>query len=116
MRRSRFATSDNPQLSSGARWLEALSFDVRNHAGEDQPIAEQRLAHLDHIPILIALAHAVSAALILLHCAMRGPAADIGQLAAFAGGVLALDIGWALLNRRLDRIRVSAGTSIGWFM
>src|SRR6476620_4196031 len=101
MRRSRFATSADQELSARARWLEALSFDVRTPSGGDYSIAAQRLAHLGHIPILLALAHAVSAALILLHCSLTGATANIAAMALLAGGVLGLDCCWAFCNRRL---------------
>src|SRR5688572_5819120 len=104
MRRSRFATSDNSELGARARWLEALSFDLRTHIEGDDAIAAQRLAHLIHVPMLLALAHAVSAGLILLHCLVTSSANNVATMAMMAGAVLAIDIGWAWLNRVLVRL------------
>src|SRR5687767_97051 len=95
MRRSRFATSADEEMTARARWLEALSFDLRGHDGSDDAIAAQRLAHLNHVPVLLALAHAVSAGLILLHCLITGSSHDVKTMAMMAGAVLALDGGWA---------------------
>jgi len=115
MRRSRFATSAEKEMSARARWLEALSFDVRTPTGSDYSIAAQRLAHLGHIPMLLALAHLVSATLIILHCALTGHAGAAGSMTLVAVGVLALDLGWAWLNRGLGRLRVNA-RAVTWWM
>ena len=101
-------------MSARALWLEALSFDVRTPNGSDHSIAAQRLAHLGHIPILLALAHAVSAVLILLHCTLTSSTSNILSMAMLAAGVLALDCCWAFCNRRLDGLHVSAKTVTWW--
>ncbi len=114
MRRSRFATSEKQDLSSRARWLEALSFDLRTHLDGDDSIAARRLAHLNHVPILLALAHAVSAGLILIHRMVTDPGHGVGTMALMAGAVLALDGGWAWLNRILIRLGANVRTMTLW--
>ncbi|HET9356085.1 MAG TPA: EAL domain-containing protein [Sphingomicrobium sp.] len=114
MRRSRFATSAAQEPTAKGRWLEALSFDLRTHLDGDDSIAAQRLAHLTQAPILLALAHAVSAGLILLHCFITGSAHGTATMALVAAGVLALDGGWAFLNRILARLGANVRTMTIW--
>ncbi|MEO7815420.1 MAG: EAL domain-containing protein [Sphingomicrobium sp.] len=68
MRRSRFAISKAVDRDPRAAWLETLSFDLRGPASsEDSLIAEQRVAQLTYVPLLLGVAHLISSAAILLH-------------------------------------------------
>ena len=75
MRRSRFAGAvkvidrDQP-----VAWLDTLSFDLRAQTtSDDSAIAEQRIAQLNHVPLLLGVAHLISSAAILLHYGLDGP-------------------------------------------
>ena len=104
MRRSRFAgavrSEDQPR---GPALREALSFDVRAPGtGEDLTIARQRTAQLDHIPLLLALSHAVGGGAILVHCLQHPANASLSGMMVALGLVLGLD-GIASLLTKLRR-------------
>ncbi len=85
MRRSRFAgaVKVNPQVGQ-AGWLDTLSFDIRTPTSSDESaIAEQRIAQLTYVPILLAVAHLVSATAIFLQF-------GVGAVASFTPTLFAM--------------------------
>ncbi len=76
MRRSRFAGAVKVnERDSHARWLDSLSFDVRiPQSSAESAIAEQRVAQLTFVPLLLGVAHLISSVAILLHYGFAIPA------------------------------------------
>ena len=109
MRRSRFAGAVKTNDRDGpVAWLDTLSFDVRNQStSDDSTIAEQRIAQLDYVPLLLGVAHLISSAAILLHYGLDIP----GYAAPFLIGpfllALLVDIAAYAFMRIRPRMEVS---------
>jgi diguanylate cyclase (GGDEF)-like protein len=71
MRLSRFAAKvSQPDTRERLGFAEALYFDVRQPENEDEAaIAEQRVAALHHVPLLLGAAHLLGALAVLFHVA-----------------------------------------------
>ena len=75
MRRSRFAGAVKVNAQDRAGWLDTLSFDVRTPVSSaESAIAEQRVAQLTFVPLLLGVAHVISSIAILLHFGLAIPA------------------------------------------
>jgi hypothetical protein len=110
MRRSRFAgavkTSDRDRPVA---WLDTLSFDLRHQTtSDDSVIAEQRIAQLDHVPLLLGVAHLISSAAILLHYGFDVPSSAAPFLIGPFLLALLVDVAAFLFMRARPRIDVSA--------
>ena len=112
MRLSRFAARVSKESSKAdVGFAEALFFDVRPPEDEDaKVIAEQRVAGLHHVPLLLGLAHVLCASAIVFHVG-----GHIGQLSTpriilpLAAMLLCDGAACALLWLR-DRIEVASNT------
>jgi diguanylate cyclase (GGDEF)-like protein/PAS domain S-box-containing protein len=106
MRRSRFAGSVE-NAASRETWRDVLFFDIRPAAdGDHLTIARQRIAQLGHVPLLLALTHAVAALILIIHCLGRATPGEMLPVAAAALAVLALDGGYAVVTRLSARLDV----------
>jgi diguanylate cyclase (GGDEF)-like protein len=109
MRRSRFAgaVKINEQAHRGD-WLGALSFDIRVPvSGDESAIAEQRLAQLTFVPLLLGVAHLISSVAILVHYRFAIP--DHAAAMLFGPMALALffDLAALAFMRVRDRLEVT---------
>ena len=69
MRLSRFVQSvTRPESRAPVGFAQALMFDVSQPDNEDEAaIAEQRVAALDHVPVLLGTAHFLGAVAVVVH-------------------------------------------------
>ena len=107
MRRSRFASAvKSNERAERAGWLDTLSFDVRTHLSSDETaIADQRVAQLAFVPLLLGVAHLISSAAILLYYEFAIPVGAGPYL--FGPMVLALvfdlaAVGFMRVRNRID--------------
>ena len=109
MRRSRFGSSIKAvDRDPRAAWLETLSFDLRPPVdGEESVIADQRVAQLTYVPLLLGVAHIISTAAILLHYGFSIPSYVAPYLFVPAGIALMFDIAALAFMRMRERFDVS---------
>ena len=112
MRLSRFAAKvSNDNSRAGVGFAEALFFDIRPPEDEDDKvIAEQRVAGLHHIPLLLAIAHVLCAAAMLV-----GVGNDTARLSSLPILIpllvmLGCDAAAYALLRLYDRIEAASNT------
>jgi len=85
-----------------AGWLDTLSFDVRTPMSSDESaIAEQRVAQLTFVPLLLGVAHLISSVAILLHYGFAIPA----RAAPLLFGPMALAVLFDLAALAFMRVR-----------
>ena len=103
MRRSRFAGAVKTiERGDRAGWLDTLSFDVRTPLSSDESaIAEQRVAQLTFVPLLLGVAHLISSVAILLHYGFAMPA----RAAPLLFGPMALAVLFDLAALAFMRVR-----------
>ena len=103
MRRSRFAGAVKTiERGDRAGWLDTLSFDVRTPMSSDESaIAEQRVAQLTFVPLLLGVAHLISSVAILLHYGFAIPA----RAAPLLFGPMALAVLFDLAALAFMRVR-----------
>lgn len=100
MRRSRFANNDQSETLRRPTWKNVLSFDISPHDDSDsESIARTRLGNLAHAPLIIAFAHMVAAALLLVHGLSTGTLSTLGAVFGAIGIVLAFDLAFAFTVR-----------------
>ncbi len=109
MRRSRFATTiKSVDRDPRAGWLETLSFDLRTSAtGDESVIAEQRVAQLTFVPLLLGVAHLISTAAIVLHYGFGIPSYVAPYLFVPAAVALMFDIAALSFMRMYERFDIS---------
>ncbi|MEO6579937.1 MAG: EAL domain-containing protein [Sphingomicrobium sp.] len=108
MRRSRFASDvKTVPRDPRAAWLETLSFDLRGPiSAEDAVIAEQRVAQLTYVPLLLGVAHLISAVAILLHYGSSIPGSVAPLLFFPAGLAMLFDFAALAFMRMRERFDV----------
>jgi diguanylate cyclase (GGDEF)-like protein/PAS domain S-box-containing protein len=106
MRRSRFADTVFRETTLDVTWRDGLAFDLHTPSDADEmAIAQQRLASMRHVPLLLALTHLTSATILFVHCLIDGKTSALLVPAALVAIVLALDASCAFaltLGRRLS--------------
>jgi|GEM_PF-5375178 len=112
MRMSRFAdTVRQGEAGDRAGFAEALLFDIRQPDTEDESaIAEQRVAPLHHVPLLLGIAHLLCAIAVAVQ--VQGQFSLISATTLFGSITLALvcDVaGYSILRLR-DRLDLSPRT------
>jgi diguanylate cyclase (GGDEF)-like protein len=106
MRRSRFAGA--VKIVERDQPTAALSFDVRAPASsDDSVIAEQRVAQLTYVPLLLGVAHLISSAAILLHYGLALPARAAPFLATPMVLTLVFDLAALAFIHLRERLEVS---------
>ncbi len=112
MRRSRFAESIVSGRDAPSKGLaEALFFDVRTPENEEnEAIAQQRVAQLHHVPLMLGVAHLLCAVAVLFHT--HGELGRISPRYLFGAVGLALlcDLAAFGVLRLRDRFDVSTRT------
>ncbi len=109
MRRSRFAAAvKTSEQDDRAGWLDTLSFDVRTPlTGDESAIAEQRVAQLTFVPLLLGVAHLISSIAILLHYGFAIPARAAPLLFGPMALAVLFDLAALTFMRVRDRIEVT---------
>ena len=109
MRRSRFAGAVKVnERSDRAGWLDTLSFDVRTPmSSDDSAIAQQRIAQLTYVPILLALAHLVSSTAIILQFGFSAVASVAPTLFAMMAAAFLIDFAALGFMRYRERLELS---------
>ena len=109
MRRSRFANSVKiVERDPRAAWLETLSFDLRAlTSDEDAVIAEQRVAQLTYVPLLLGVAHLISSVAILLHYGIHLPSTVVPYLFVPAALAMMFDLAALAFMRERERFDLS---------
>jgi diguanylate cyclase (GGDEF)-like protein len=112
MRLSRFAEKvRQPDARSRLGFAEALSFDVRQPDNEDEAaIAEQRVAALHHVPLLLGTAHLLGALAVVFHVGGDLAALSASPIIVPLAVALACDAAAYALLRLRDRIAVASKT------
>ncbi|MBB3763293.1 putative bifunctional diguanylate cyclase/phosphodiesterase [Sphingomicrobium lutaoense] len=101
MTRARFSTVTKERRRR-ASLRDALLFDLHAPESRDEVIiAEQRIEHLNHIPILIALAHAFAALALLVNVGMNW------TIHATLMGAIIVDLGAWLLMKKRTQLHIS---------
>ncbi|WP_265529150.1 EAL domain-containing protein [Sphingomicrobium marinum] len=101
MSRARF-NMKKPERRQRASLRDALLHDVIKHEDEDgAAIAEQRVPHLNHVPLMIAIAHLIGGAAIYAGFGLR-----FDMLAAIAACLLIDAIAFLIVNKR-EQLRLS---------
>ena len=112
MRRSRFAktiTSDRDAPNKGL--AEALFFDTRTPDNEEsEAIAQQRVAQLHHVPLMLGVAHLLCAIAVIIHTGGDFGRISPGYLFGAVGLALLCDLGAFGVLRLRDRFDVSTRT------
>ena len=106
MRRARFASAvEADESGTRASVTEALSFDVSpTETSQDATLAEQRVAQLHHVPLLLGAMHILCALALLIYSLVS---ADAGMARAVAGPLglaVALDLAAAAVIRYRGRL------------
>ena len=106
MRRARFASAvEADESGTRASVTEALSFDVSpTETSQDATLAEQRVAQLHHVPLLLGAMHILCALALLIYSFVS---ADAGMARAVAGPLglaVALDLAAAAVIRYRGRL------------
>ena len=112
MRLSRFAEKVRSQdASDRAGFAEALFFDIRQLENEDDSaIAEQRVAALHHVPLLLGIAHMLCAVAVIVHTGGNFATLSAATVVVPMLVALACDLaGFGVLRLR-DRLDLSART------
>ncbi len=109
MRLSRFAAKvSRPDRKAGVEFAEALSFDLRAPEHEDDAvIAEQRVAALNHVPLLLGTAHLLGALGVLFHVGGSVSALSLSSIIVPILLVLGCDVAAYSLLRMRERINVA---------
>jgi diguanylate cyclase (GGDEF)-like protein len=110
MRLSRFAAKvSQPDSRARLGFAEALFFDIRQPENEDEAaIAEQRVAALNHVPLLLAAAHLLGAIAVLFHVGGDVSALSAPQIIAPLLVALGCDAAAYVLLRLRERIEVAS--------
>jgi diguanylate cyclase (GGDEF)-like protein len=109
MRQARFASAvEGIEAGRSASVAEALSFDVSpKDSAQDEMLAEQRVAQLYHVPLLLGAMHLLCAVALFLNSIMRG---DLAVAHAVAGALclaMAMDLCAAAAIRFRAQVRLS---------
>ncbi|MCY7397561.1 MAG: EAL domain-containing protein [Sphingomonas bacterium] len=110
MRLSRFAQKvSQPDSNVRVGFAEALYFDVSQPDNEDEAaIAEQRVAALHHVPLLLGSAHLLGAIAIVAHVGGQLSALSIATIVVPLLIALACDASAYVLLRLRERIDIAA--------
>ncbi|MDQ3074163.1 MAG: EAL domain-containing protein [Pseudomonadota bacterium] len=110
MRLSRFAAKvSQPDIKADVGFTEALYFDVQQPENEDDAaIAEQRVAALHHVPLLLVTAHILGAIAVIFHVGGDLSVLSASQIAVPMLVALACDAAAYVLLRVRDRIEVAS--------
>ena len=109
MRQARFASAvEGVEVGTRAGVAEALSFDISpKESGQDETLAEQRVAQLHHVPLLLGAMHILCAVALFVTSIVN---ADVGVARAIAGPLglaLALDLAGAAAIRFREKLGLS---------
>ena len=109
MRRSRFASAiEGPGGPARATTAEALSFDIsQKDNSQDTTLAEQRVAQLHHVPLLLGSMHLLCALALLIYSVTEYNVGVALKMIGVLGAAFALDLGAAALIRFRDRLGLS---------
>ena len=112
MRLSRFAEKvRQPDPPERVGFAEALFFDIRQPEDEDEAvIAEQRVAALHHVPLLLGTAHLLGALAVVFHVGGNLEALSTAQIMVPMLVALACDAAAYILLRLRHRIAVGSNT------
>ncbi|HXH00217.1 MAG TPA: EAL domain-containing protein [Sphingomicrobium sp.] len=91
---------------------EALFFDIRQPEKEDESaIAEQRVAALHHVPVLLGIAHILCVAVVFIHC--KGHFGHVSATSLLVPTILALacDLAGYVILRLRTRLEMSPRTA-----
>jgi len=109
MRRARFAIAvEGGEDAARTSAAEALSFDISaTETGPDATLAEQRVAQLHHVPLLLGAMHLLCAVALLFYSMMNGTTGLARAVAGPLGLALALDLAGAGVIRYRRQLGLS---------
>ena len=114
MRKSRFAAAvAAPDGSGSLRLSSALFYDLKiSETDDDAAIAAQRVSTLKHVPVMLGLAHLLSAFAILVHFSFAIPSKSPQFLYGLIVVTLSLDVLASLYMRYQERFELPSRTSV----
>jgi len=109
MRRARFVNAvDKGDGVARASAAEALSFDIsQTENSHDATLAEQRVAQLHHVPLLLGAMHALCALALLIYSLTTSDAGIARAVVGPLGLAVALDLAGAAVIRYRERLGLS---------
>ncbi len=109
MRQARFASAvEGTEAGARAGAAEALSFDISpKENGQDETLAEQRVAQLHHVPLLLGAMHILCAVALVIGSILNADAGAIRAVAGPLGLALALDLAGVAVIRFREKLGLS---------